>query len=158
MILTASQAIDVGDEVWLYYGGANYTHGAPILYGGALDERGKKYRTAIGLATWPHDRFVSADAGAQGGTLTTVPLRFTGERLEINARTREGGEIRVELLDPAGRPLEGIAPSAAFTGDQLRHTVVFPGTANLSAFAGRPVCLRFKLRNAELYAFAFREK
>ena len=158
MILTASQAIDVGDEVWLYYGGANYTHGATILYGGPLDERGKKSRTAIGLATWPHDRFVSADAGAEGGALTTVPLRFTGERLEINARTRDGGEIRVELLDPAGRAIEGIAPSAPFTGDQFRHTVVFPDAAKLSAFAGRPVCLRFKLRNAELYTFAFREK
>jgi hypothetical protein len=158
MILTASQAIDVGDEVWLYYGGANYTHGAPPLYGRALDERGKKYATAIGLATWPHDRFVSADAGPEGGTLTTVPLRFAGQRLEINAVTRDGGEIRVELLDAAGHPLDGIAQSAPFTGDQLRHTVVFPAPANLSALAGRPVSLRFKLRHAELYAFAFRDK
>jgi hypothetical protein len=157
MILTASQAIDVGDEVWLYYGGANYTHGAPPLYGRALEQRATKYKTAIGLATWPHDRFVSADAGAEGGTLTTVPLRFAGQRLEINALTREGGEIRVELLDPAGRPLEGFQQSAPFSGDQLRHSVVFPGTANLGALAGRPVSLRFKLRNAELYAFAFRQ-
>ena len=32
MILSNSQAIEVGDEVWLYYVGANFTHGAPVLY------------------------------------------------------------------------------------------------------------------------------
>ena len=56
MILTASQAIDVGDEVWMYYGGTNYTHGAPILYGEKGDERGTKFSGAIGLATWPRAR------------------------------------------------------------------------------------------------------
>src|SRR5439155_22061871 len=59
MILSASQAIDIGDEVWLYYGGANYTHGAPILYDVAAEGRGTKFTTAIGLATWKRDRFVS---------------------------------------------------------------------------------------------------
>jgi hypothetical protein len=126
------------------------------LYGKEQDERGTKYCGSIGLATWPRDRFVSADAPATGGTLTTVPLRFAGQRLEINARTGEGGDVRVELLDAAGRPLEGIPISKPFTGDDLRHTVQFPEPMNLGALASRPVCLRFHLRNAELYAFAFR--
>jgi hypothetical protein len=157
MILSASQAIDVGDEVWLYYGGSNHTHGAPALYDTAIDGRGTKVTTAIGLATWKRDRFVSADAPATGGTLTTVPLRFAGKRLEINAVTKGKGEVRVELLDAAGRTLKGWEPSAPIIGDSLRHAVVFPGMADLMALAGKPVCLRFHLRDAELYAFAFRD-
>lgn len=157
MILSASQAIDVGDEVWLYYGGANHTHGTPILYDDEAARRQTKYTTAIGLATWKRDRFVSADGPAEGGTLTTVPLRFTGKRLEVNAVTKSKGEVRVELLDAAGQPLPGLRPSGPITGDGLRHAVRFPDRADLAALAGKPVCLRFHLCDAELYAFAFRE-
>ena len=151
MILSTSYAIDVGDEVWLYYGGANATHGAPV------DGGAKTSTTAIALATWQRDRFVSADASAAGGTLLTVPLRFAGSRLEINAATKDAGQIRVEVVDAAGRPLEGGVMSEPIVGNSLRHAVVFPGTTNLARLGGRPVCLRFHLRNAELYAFAFRE-
>jgi len=157
MILTASQAIDVGDEVWLYYSGVNYTHGAPILYGSAEEKRGKTYTGAIGLATWQRDRFISADADA-GGTLTTVPLRFAGQRLELNASTFEDGEIRVEVLDAAGRPLEGGGISDAIRGDSLRHSVHFPGNPDLTKVSGSPICLKFHLRRADLFAFAFRGK
>jgi hypothetical protein len=156
MILTASQAIDVGDDVWLYYGGTNYTHGAPILYGRDEAKRGTEYSCSIGLAMWPKDRFVSADATASGGTLTTVPFRFSGRRLEINAVTKGDGEIRVELLDSAGRPLPEFAPSEPIRGDNVRASVRF-ADAKLSMLIGKPICLRFHLRDAELYAFAFRD-
>lgn len=144
MILTASQAIDVGDEVWMYYGGMRHTHGE-------LEETAG----AIGLAVWPRDRFVSADSGSEGGTLTTVPLKFTGNRLEINAATKPGGSIEVELLDPAGRPIEGYPRSPTFSGDSLRHRV-FDEAIDISELAGRPICVRFHLHDAELYGFAFR--
>jgi hypothetical protein len=39
----------------------------------------------------------------------------------------------------------------------VRHGVAFPGGADLATLAGKPVCLRFHLRDAELYAFAFRD-
>jgi hypothetical protein len=86
-----------------------------------------------------------------------VPLRFAGKRLEVNARTQPKGEVRVELLDAAGRPLEGFGLSEAIAGDSLRHTVMFPGAEGLAALVGKPVCLRFHLRDAELFAFAFRD-
>ncbi len=158
MILSASQAIDVGDEVWLYYAGANYTHGAPQLYDAPAEKRGPKSAESIGLATWQRDRFVSADGPAAGGTLTTVPLRFAGTRLEVNALTKAKGEVRVELLDAAGRPLGGFPPSEPIGGDSLRHIVVFPGKPDLASLADKSVCLRFHLRDAELYAFAFRSR
>lgn len=158
MIVTASQAIDVGDEVRLYYGGTNYTHGAPVLYGDKPEERGTKYTGAIGLATWKRDRFVSADGPAEGGTLTTVPIRFSGRRLELNGVAGTDGEIRVEVLDGAEKPHVGFELSEPLTGDHLRHKVRFPGGAQLAALAGRTISLRFHLRSAELYAFAFRDE
>lgn len=156
MMFTVSQAIDVGDKVWMYYAGANHTHGVPEIYEEKSEGRGKKYTSAIGLATWKRDRFVSANGPAEGGTLTTVPMRFSGKRLDINAVTKPKGEIQVEILDSAGRPIEGFGLSDTITGDNLRHAVSFSGKQDLSGLAGKQVCLRFHLRSAELYAFAFR--
>jgi hypothetical protein len=151
--VTASEAIRVGDEVWLYYGGSNYTHGTPCLYRAEGTGRHTKFTGSIGLATWKLDRFVSVDAPAEGGTLTTVPLVFAGRRLELNAATKEGGSVTVEILDAAGQP---IARSEAFAGDDLRHQVVWEEGTDLGPLAGTPVSLKFHLQSAELYAFAFR--
>ena len=158
-----STAIRVGDEIWLYYGDGNYTHGTPCLYAEKYREtsestgRRTKYDCRIGLVTWKLDRFVSVDGAAEGGSLTTVPIRFTGRRLVVNAATKAGGHIVVELLDAAGRPLDGFPPSDPFAGDDLRHVVTFRGSQDVSSMAGKPLSLRFRLCNAELYSFAFRE-
>jgi hypothetical protein len=154
---TAAQALRVGDEVRLYYGGANYTHGTPCLYRAKGTGRMSKFTGSLGLATWKLDRFVSVDGPAEGGTLTTVPVRFKGKRLEINAATRLGGRVVVDLLDAAGRPLKGFEPSDAFRGDELRHTITIAASADLSALAGTRVTLRFHLERAQLFSFAFRE-
>jgi hypothetical protein len=158
---TASQAIRVGDEIRLYYGGANYTHGTPAVYretfeDGASTGRKTRYGAGIGLVTWKLDRFVSVDGPAEGGVLTTIPVVFEGNRLEINARTRAGGAVVVELCDAAGRPVEDFGASDPFRGDDLRHVVTFAGREPVSALARSPVVLRFRLQNAELYSFAFR--
>jgi hypothetical protein len=151
--VTAAEAIRVGDEVWLYYGGSNYTHGTPCLYRAEGTGRHTQFTGSIGLATWKLDRFVSVDAPTEGGTLTTVPLVFAGRRLELNAATKEGGRVIVEILDMAGKPM---ARSEAFAGDDLRHQVVWEEGTDLSQLAGTPIALRFRLQSAELYAFAFR--
>lgn len=158
---TAATALRVGDEVWLYYSGANYTHGTPVVYREKFEDgtptgRKTRFSAAIGLVTWPLDRFVSADAGSEEGTLTTVPLRFAGDRLEVNAAVAPGGKIVVELLDGAGRAPAGLPPSDPLTGDNLRHPVTFAGRLDVSAWKNKPVCLRFRIRQAELYSFAFR--
>ena len=115
---TAATAMRVKDEIWLYYSGANYTHGSPPIYRATFEDgrptgRKTRFSAAIGLVTWPLDRFVSADAGSDGGVLTTIPVRHRGDRLEINAAVKPGGQIVVELLDAAGRPIEGLPPSRA---------------------------------------------
>lgn len=152
-ITTASEAFRHDDKVWLYYTGQSYTHADPA----AKKDPGPgspKVR-AIGLATWPLDRFVSADAGTDGGTLTTIPLRFSGDRLVLNVNAA-GGEVRVEMLDEAGIPVANIGLSDPTTTDALRATVSWSGQPAVGALAGRTVMLRFHLRNASLYSFAFR--
>ena len=108
------------------------------------------------LLAWPLDRFVSVDAGPDEGTLTTVPVSFSGSRLVINAQTRPRGKIVIQILDAAGRPVQGLEPSNPFTGDSLRGEISFPEGPNLSQWTDQPVVLRFRLKNASLYSFAFR--
>ena len=154
--MTQSRALRVGDEVWLYCGGSTYTHGDPCLYRSQGTGRGTTQTGSIGLARWKLDRFVSVDGPGEGGTLTTIPILFSGDRLEINAKTGEGGRISVEVLDGAGKPIQGWEPSNAFSGDDLRATVEWPGQTKVAELQGKPISLRFQLQNAQLFSFAFR--
>ena len=156
ILVTSSSAIQVGDEIWLYYGGANYTHGTPVLYRSENTGRHSRYTGSIGLVRWPLDRFVSVDATTEKGTLTTVPVQFDGNRLEINAATAESGSVVVQLCDPTGKPLPGYEKSDSFNGDELRQTITFAGNADLSSLTGQPVVVRFQLENAQLYSFGFK--
>ena len=153
--MTASQALRVGDEIWLYYHGTNYTHGTPAEHTKERTGRGTTVNGAIGLAKWRLDRFVSADGLGEGSFLRTVPIVFSGGRLEVNARVAVGGALTVEIQDAGGRPLPGFAESELLRGDSLRHTLRWKG-ANLVTLSGKPVMLKFHLKGTELYSFAFR--
>lgn len=85
IIYAFTQPVQVGDELWIYYGGFRYG----ISEGVAL-KRGAYFRARLRL-----DGFVSVDAPYESGELVTVPLRFRGERLALNADTSAGGAVRV---------------------------------------------------------------
>ena len=156
-ITTANEALRVGDEIWLYYSGSNYSHGCPCFYENEDSGQGTRYTASIGLARWKLDRFVSVDGPAEGGTLDSIALEFSGSRLEINAAVKPGGSLTVQVLDAGGRAIPGFGISESLKGDQLRHAVRWTGGENLASLAGKPVSLRFALSRAELYSFAFRE-
>ena len=157
MIITQFRALRVGDEIWFYYGGCNYTHGLPDFRLAEETGRGRRYTTNVGLAKWKLDRFVSVDGPAEGGTLTTIPIVFDGKRLEINAHVRPGGTFVVEILDAAGRRIDGFEASDTFRGDDLRATITWRGDRNFVArLRAKRVTLKFHLKNCELYSFAFR--
>ncbi len=104
------------------------------------------------------DGFVSVNAGPQEGELVTKPVVFSGRRLVLNYSTSAAGGLRVELQDAAGAPLPGFSLDDAeeLYGDRIGETFVWKGATDLSALAGRPVRLRFRLREADLYSFRFR--
>jgi hypothetical protein len=101
------------------------------------------------------DGFVSLHAPLGGGELTTKPLTFTGNRLLLNISTSAGGGARVELQSPDGRPLDGFGldDCTEIIGDDLAFPVRWRG--DLGALAGRPVRLRFVLRDADVYSYRF---
>ena len=138
------------DEIWIYYNGygVDHHHTRPPGVEG--------FPNAIGLAKLRLDGFVSIDTGEAGGTLTTKPLTFAGAKLTLNANA-QNGRVLVEVLDADGRPIAGYGKSDcdAFEGDSLRHTVTWKGKADLTRLEGKAVKLRFYLRQAKLYSFAF---
>ena len=142
-----------GDELWQYYGGSVLKHEEGELENLVKPDGGRTFSRAVSRL----DGFVSADAGAEGGSFTTVPLSFTGTHLELNLQVRAGGEVRVGLLEADGTPVAGhsIADCDPLTGDHIAATVTWGGKAGLSAFANRPVRLEVRIRDASLYAFQF---
>ena len=98
---------------------------------------------------------MSVDGPEAGGTLTTIPLTFAGDRLELNAAVIPGGALTVEPVDLLGRPLPGFGRSEPVEGDSLRHAVRWRH-GQIGRLQGRPLCLRFDLRGAQLFTFAFR--
>ena len=134
------------------------SHNMAYNHDATSDPLGRGY---VCLATWREDGFMSLEVETQGG-FTTVPTTFTGNRLELNAWTWSGGEILVELADGGSRfESSKVVPGRRFedcdpiSGDQLKRTVTWNGDSDVSAWSGKPVRLRFKMRRARLYAIQF---
>ena len=146
-----------GDRFLQMYTGSPWTHGG---FRALSDEerRDRGYGNGIGLVEQRLDGFVSADAAYTGGTLTTPPLRFSGERLELNIDVAAMGQARVEVQDEAGRPLPGFELSRCrrVMVNDVRHVAAWDGSPSLGSHAGRPIRLHFGMRSAKLYAFQFR--
>jgi hypothetical protein len=103
------------------------------------------------------DGFVSVNAPLPGGELVTRPLAFAGGRLSLNFSTSAAGAIQVEVQDASGRVLPGfaLADCPPVFGDAIERAVTWKNGGDVRRLAGRPVRLRFVLRDADLFAFRF---
>ncbi len=148
------EPIIVGNRIHFYYAGANAKHwwtwtGDPPK----LDPNAKPPKKGVGLATLRVDGFVSVEAGPQGGTMTTKTFLFLGDTLTINANA-QGGSLAIEALDAKGQPIKGfgLAESIPLTSDAISHKLAWKGHRDLHQLQGRPIQLRFHLKNAKLYS------
>lgn len=103
------------------------------------------------------DGFASAQAPHSGGELLTRPLIFDGRELGINFGTSAAGSIRVEIQDPSGQALPGfsLANAVEQIGNEIHRVVTWKQGSDVSSLAGKPVRLRFVIKDADLYAFKF---
>ena len=106
------------------------------------------------------DGFVSLRASYTGGSLTTLPLTFTGNRLVLNIDTGAAGYAQVGILDERGNSIPGYALDDCIyiNTNSVTHTVEWleKGT-DLTALAGKTVRLAFRMRGTDLYALQFLE-
>jgi hypothetical protein len=147
---------------WLhqYFVGWPYTHGQPEVWERDAASREPWYSKDLGgiyCATQRVDGFLSMDAPNDGGTLTTKPLAFQGERLHLNIHTTGGGSARVALLDELGNALPGFAADDCdvIQDDAIDYEVRWRNAPDLRALAGKHVRVQVTMRNAKLYALQF---
>ena len=144
-ILGPSFPIVRDDQLWFYYSGIRHRWQPP---------KAAPERAAICLATLRRDGFVSLDADADGGAVTTVPLLWQGKRLYLNADAADG-EIRCELVDATDQTLPGFEQkdSIPISDDGVRLAVGWRRQERMPANAAGPIQLRIWLRDARLYSY-----
>lgn len=110
--------------------------------------------------------FGSVHADFRGGEFVTKPFRFEGNTLLLNYATSAAGFIQAELQDEHGRPLEGfeLERMDPLYGDEVEGRAVWRADASSDANAdagqwnGKPVRLRFRMQDADLYAIRWTNK
>lgn len=103
------------------------------------------------------DGIASINAPYAGGSITTKPVVFRGNRLVINASTSAAGGIRVEILDAAGRPIDRYTGDNVieFFGDSVAEEVRWDQGPDVGSLTGKPIRLRFVMKDADVYSYRF---
>ncbi len=75
----------------------------------------------------------------------------------MNFSTSAAGSIQVEIQDATGKPLPGFAleDCPEIYGDRIRQVVGWKQGSDVSILAGKPIRLRFIMKDADLYAIQF---
>ena len=94
----------------------------------------------------------------EGNTLLPGPRGPAETQLIINYSTSAAGSIRCAILDETGAPLPGYAQddSDDIFGDHVERAVTWRGDSELKGLVGKPVRLRFVMKDADLYSIRFR--
>lgn len=95
------------------------------------------------------DGFVALRGGADGGQVTTKPMRYQGQRLLLNYVVQTGGTMKLEALNEAG---EVIGKSHSLSGDAVDAPVDWDQDPN---FSEGIVQLRMTLKNADVFSLRF---
>ncbi|MBM4003795.1 MAG: hypothetical protein FJ295_10980 [Planctomycetes bacterium] len=101
--------------------------------------------------------FVSVHVGYEGGEMGTKPIVFSGKSLRLNYSTSVAGSIQVEVQDENGQAIPGFGLNemTPLFGDELDAAIKWGDSGDLSRLIGRPVRLRFVLKDADLFSLRF---
>lgn len=147
-----SGIVRVGDELWVYYTGFQAGHRRVLI-------KESHYVGKVGRAVLRLDGFVSARGGSQPATLTTKPLRVVGRSLVLNYDAGATGDVRVELRDRNNQPIPGFTLDECkpLLDSQVHGVVSWKEGSGMPGFTTKPLRLHLRIRNADVYAFEFRE-
>ena len=96
-------------------------------------------------------------AKLQKGELQTKPLTFTGKELSLNVATSAAGMVRVAMCNPDGSAIPGYAfeDCDLIYGDSIDRKVSWKNNASVESLIGKPVILRFTMKEVDLYSLIF---
>jgi hypothetical protein len=103
------------------------------------------------------DGFASLRSGYAGGHAVTRPLVFSGRELSLNFSTSAAGGVKVGFEDAAGKAISGFSVEDCVTqiGNELDRKVTWKSGTDVSSLAGKPVRLRFSMKDADIFSFEF---
>ena len=141
VVETVSARDDAPKELSLY---------ATESYFTGRDSRLRRYTLRI-------DGFASVHAKLEDGEFTTKPLRFSGTELSLNVATSAAGLVQVESREADGTAIPGFTRDDCdpIYGDALDRRVSWKGNRSVAALSGRPVVVRFVMREADIYSLVF---
>lgn len=131
------------DEIRIYYGGSDWYHG--------------NWRNAfLCMATLRPDGFAGYEPihSENVARITTTPIVWTGDAIQISADVSKAGSITVTVLDKQRKALAEAEPITNTVSDGL---VRWKGGFSLEALKGNEILLRFELRDSKLYSFSSHE-
>ncbi len=141
----------VGDNLYFYYSAfrGNETNLNPDQMWS-----GMYANASTGLAILRRDGFASMQAGQEEGIILTRILNFSGSYLFVNIDGPEGS-LYVEVCSPDGKPIAGFSRNDCIPActDSTKCIVKWKQHDSLITLAGRPVRLKFYLKNLKFYAF-----
>jgi hypothetical protein len=103
------------------------------------------------------DGFASLRCGYAGGHMITKPLVFKGRQMSLNFSTSAAGGVKVGIEDVDGNAIPGfsIEDCQMQIGNEIDRKVTWKSGTDVSALAGKPVRLRFSMKDADIFSFQF---
>jgi hypothetical protein len=171
LVVGAQPPVAVGDEDWFYADVIDGDHlGIRNNAEQSLYYHDRLPRHQIGLYVQKRNRYVSLTARSQPEVLITRPVTVTGGSVQLNVDASRG-EVRVgvaaaepvltfdestpstapHLLENRLLPGFGVDDCRPILANSVEHTVEFKG--DLGSLRSRPVCLLFRMVDADLYGF-----
>ncbi|MBQ9132287.1 MAG: hypothetical protein IJX62_07445 [Clostridia bacterium] len=99
------------------------------------------------------DGFACYMADGEEKVLVTKPLVFDGKDLHLNFSTSAFGYIYIDVLNEKGEKIS--EDSFEIFGNTIDRKIPFADGASFEEFAGKPVRLRFRMRDAKLFSLKF---
>lgn len=156
MVFAFPNLVSLADDEWgLMFHGSYDLHDWGNRYDG---DKPPEWR----WARWKRDRLVALQAAAEA-RVTLVERECQGIELQLNFKTqKEGGWIKVELVEPPTSPATpvkaikgfGLEMADPLTGDEVSATVTWRGKSDLAPLKGKQVSIRVYMARAMLFSTA----
>jgi hypothetical protein len=148
--IPAGCPVAMGDDLYVYYEGMNYTHHE------ALDRHGKPDAVrGLGAVRLPFGRLVGYVSDEVRGALLTNTFYLDELPLHINADAADGS-LLCSICTAAGKPMPGYTEAEAqpIRGFDGWAEVQYTGKNSLDELVGERVRLRISVKRAAVYGFS----